>query len=308
LGRLKKLEIVNIKTGKIVISWADSQQLETIDCQQDSDSDNREFLRDSRNNSGNSESILGSQNELQDLRINSDISENRRLEPSPDNDSGSSQTIQTVQNVQTIQTERAACENEIENKQRQVEEQITAEERPSCHTKSTLTPLSNVLADGAYKPRGRGANRIRPLENPAPNSIQGTAPHPKVPVKEQPPRTENDSHKRANSVNDCSLPQDLKNKLEELEIPLDAKVRKAISRHHILRAYGAAAHVERTRATIDNPRGVFLFQLPRQPLEQLGTRGKVITARDMGGYTLAHLQKMYPDSWQSAAVAFGLEF
>jgi hypothetical protein len=278
LGRLKKLEIVNIKTGKIVISWADSQQLETIDCQQDSDSDNREFLRDSRNNSGNSESILGSQNELQDLRINSDISENRRLEPSPDNDSGSSQTVQTLQKVQTLQTEKAACENEIENKQRQVEEQVTAEERPSCHTKSTLTPLSNVLAD------------------------------PKDPVKEQPPRTENDSHKRANSVNDCSLPQDLKNKLEELEIPLDAKVRKAISRHHILRAYGAAAHVERTRATIDNPRGVFLFQLPKQPIEQLGTRGKVITARDMGGYTLAHLQKMYPDSWQSAAVAFGLEF
>jgi hypothetical protein len=75
-----------------------------------------------------------------------------------------------------------------------------------------------------------------------------------------------------------------------------------------LRAYGAAAHVERTRATIDNPRGVFLFQLPRQPLEQLGTRGRVITARDMDGYTLAHIQKMYPHSWQEAAVAFGLEF
>ena len=126
--------------------------------------------------------------------------------------------------------------------------------------------------------------------------------------KDQPPRYENDSQKTANSVNECDLPQDLKNKLEELEIPLDAKVRKAIARHHISQTYGAAAHVERTRATIDNPRGVFLFQLPRQPLEQLGTRGQVRTARDFVGYTIEHIQKMYLHNWQSAVLAFGLEF
>ncbi|MBE9168659.1 hypothetical protein IQ238_14480 [Pleurocapsales cyanobacterium LEGE 06147] len=304
LGRLKKLEIVNIKTGKIVISWADCENTalparelgsRAQRTQQAENSDNPESLWDSGEDSGNSESILGSQNKLQDLRINSDISENCGSEPLSNKDSGSSQTLQTSQKLQTLQTERAASENEMEDKRATVEKQVKqASERPSSKTKSTFTPLFNVLAD------------------------------PKIPVKEKPPRTENDceitesparelgsrarlAQKRVNSVNECDLPQDLKNKLEELEIPLDAKVRKAIARHHISQAYGAAAHVERTRATIDNPRGVFLFQLSRQPIEQLGTRGQVRTARDFVGYTIEHIQKMYPHNWQEAARYFGLE-
>ncbi len=59
---------------------------------------------------------------------------------------------------------------------------------------------------------------------------------------------------------------------QELEIPLDNQVRKAIASHHISQAYGAAAHVENTWDSINNPRGVFLFQLPKQPIEQLGSR------------------------------------
>ncbi len=68
------------------------------------------------------------------------------------------------------------------------------------------------------------------------------------------------------------LPEDLKEKLQELEIPLDKQVRKAIASHHISQAYGACAHVENTWDTINNPRSVFLYQLPKQPIEKLGSR------------------------------------
>jgi hypothetical protein len=115
------------------------------------------------------------------------------------------------------------------------------EENKDEKTQPDLTSISNILAQPPTQPEVTGAQKAA-LPSPAPTNL----------VKDQPPRTENDSQNRVNSVNDCSLPQDLKNKLEELEIPLDAKVRKAISRHHISQAYGAAAHVERTRATIDN--------------------------------------------------------
>ena len=68
------------------------------------------------------------------------------------------------------------------------------------------------------------------------------------------------------------IPSDLKEKLLELEIPLDSKVISAIASHDISQAYGAVAHVENTWDTITNPRGVFLFQLPKQPIEKLGSR------------------------------------
>ena len=68
------------------------------------------------------------------------------------------------------------------------------------------------------------------------------------------------------------IPEDLKEKLRSLEIPLDNKVISAIASHDISQAYGAVAHVENTWETITNPRGVFLFQLPKQPIEKLGSR------------------------------------
>ncbi len=68
------------------------------------------------------------------------------------------------------------------------------------------------------------------------------------------------------------IPEELKEKLLELEIPLDNKVISAIASHDISQAYGACAHVENTWETITNPRGVFLFQLPKQPIEKLGSR------------------------------------
>jgi hypothetical protein len=98
----------------------------------------------------------------------------------------------------------------------------------------------------------------------------------------------------------------LKNNLEELEIPLDSKVLKAISSHHISQAYGAVAHVEKTWEIIDNPKSIFLYQLPKQLQERLGCQGDVRTARDFGGYTIEHLKKMYGNKWQKAARHYGV--
>jgi hypothetical protein len=105
----------------------------------------------------------------------------------------------------------------------------------------------------------------------------------------------------------CSIPQDLVNKLEELEIPLDSAVRKAIASHHLSQAYGAAAHVERTWETIDNPRGVFLYQIKRQPIEKLGPTGRVYTASDFGDVSLDQLKHLYPKTWREAAKHYGIE-
>ena len=69
-----------------------------------------------------------------------------------------------------------------------------------------------------------------------------------------------------------SIPEDLKEKLRELEIPLDKRVLDAIASHDISQAYGAAAHVENTWETVGNAKSIFLFQLPQQPIEKLGSR------------------------------------
>jgi hypothetical protein len=105
---------------------------------------------------------------------------------------------------------------------------------------------------------------------------------------------------------DDDIPQELKAKLENLSIPLDNRVRSAIASHHISQAYSAIAHIENTRETISNPRGVFLFQINKQPVEPMGSRGREYKASDFNGYTLERIKSMYPNSWREAAVYFGL--
>ena len=105
--------------------------------------------------------------------------------------------------------------------------------------------------------------------------------------------------------NDFQIPQELRAKLEELQIPMDDKVKKAIANHDISQAYGAVAHVERTWETIDNPRGVFLFQIGRQPVEQMGSRLPVRTAAE-SGFTLEYIKKIYPNNWHSGGEALRL--
>jgi hypothetical protein len=106
-------------------------------------------------------------------------------------------------------------------------------------------------------------------------------------------------------INKDEIPEDLKNKLEELEIPFDKKVRNAIASHHISQAWGAVNHIENTWETIENPRGVFLYQIGKQPVEPIGTRVKEYVPSDI---TLDYLKFMYPNSWKEAASHFGIDW
>ncbi|MDJ0617062.1 MAG: hypothetical protein QNJ63_10000 [Calothrix sp. MO_192.B10] len=254
LGKLRKLEIINIKTGKVVVQWVSSQQTELIDCQQAVDSDNPELITES-------------QNELRDFRTDSGTSETQDSKPLPLEDSGS---LQTLQNIQTNQT--GAVEK--------IEEEATpAEPTPQVKQQNQESSPTDVTTSGSSF-----------------THISNTLPSPQKP---QQGRTSAPTEK------DSQIPQDLRNKLEGLEIPLDGRVRKAIASHHISQAYGAVAHIERTWETINNPRGVFLFQISRQPVEPMGARLPVKTAAD--DLTLEYLKRMYPNNWQDAAAHFGLE-
>jgi hypothetical protein len=220
LGKLKQKKIVDIKTGKVVISWTNNLEEE---------SESLEDLRNVRKDSEISENSLETQNKLSDSRINSEESEKRSLEVLPDIDPNSHQTIQTNSNLQTNQTYEVDGEKEEETADRTNvdDERVTEKDEPN----TVMSSLSDVLAT--------------PLEN------EEDKPSPK-PGKVS---------KKIKSVNYSNIPQDLRNKLEELEITLDSKVLKAISSHHISQAYGAAAHVEKTWETIDNPKSIFLYQI-----------------------------------------------
>ncbi len=51
-------------------------------------------------------------------------------------------------------------------------------------------------------------------------------------------------------------------------ITIDEQVKRTILDHDISQAYGAIKHVENTWETINNPRGVFLFQIPKQRVQK----------------------------------------
>ena len=103
------------------------------------------------------------------------------------------------------------------------------------------------------------------------------------------------------------IPADIKEKLQQLQIPLDERVRGAINKYHRSQILGAIDHVRDTWETINDPKKIFLYQLPKQKVEQLGTRGKVYRAASEGGYSIERIKKMYPFNWREAAKHFGVE-
>ncbi|MCT7975244.1 helix-turn-helix domain-containing protein [Laspinema olomoucense] len=82
---------------------------------------------------------------------------------------------------------------------------------------------------------------------------------------------------------ETNLTEEVRDRLAGFRIPLDKKVVEAIEKHHISQVYAALGHIEATWETIENPRGVFLFQLPKQPIEKLGSRLPFYTAEDAPG-------------------------
>lgn len=64
----------------------------------------------------------------------------------------------------------------------------------------------------------------------------------------------------------------LHQRLRELGIPLDQKIREAIDKYGQSRAWQAIAHVEATLETIRSKYGVFLYQISKEPPEQPRSR------------------------------------
>ena len=222
--------------------------------------------------------IVKSDSELSAPAKNSQLRQNQSLKSLKNGASDSPQTIQTLQTNQTGAGEQV--KSHLPQQRRSLKAKVKSEVEASVKSQDSssstneLSSLSDVL---------EGATSLKSDKSSAPVTQNTT--------KDSTP---------------WDIPQDLRNKLEELEIPLDARVLKAIASHHNSQAYGAVAHIENTRETINNPRGVFLFQISRQPIESVGSRGRVMTARDFDGYTVEHLKKMYPNNWREAAVHFGV--
>ena len=95
IAKLDDEKVINIKYGKVVIKWANSQEDEPIDSQEDDNSGNPESLRKSRKNSEFSGRVLDSQKRFRKSRKNSESSENQPPDPLPAKDSKTPHTIQT---------------------------------------------------------------------------------------------------------------------------------------------------------------------------------------------------------------------
>lgn len=234
--------------------------------------------------------ILESNSKISDLdsevsELDSKISEFVASEPLPNQDSSSLQTLKTLK---TNQTRVAGEKNEEEENAPTDIITEPVQPVPPTNAPSTTTLVENQNRESSTKDINTSGSitHISKILTSTPNPRERKNPAP---------------------INKNSqIPQELKNKLEELEIPLDSRVKKAIASHDISQAYGAVAHIERTWETISNPRGVFLFQISKQPIEPLGPRLPVKTASDWG-YTLEDIKKMYPYNWKDAAVHFGVE-
>lgn len=242
IARLKELGILNIRSGKVVIDWVQPGKQETEEIEEveeiavnENPAPKISELREESGDSQNCDKILKVEKKFSEVRKNSQSCENRGLKPLSDI---GSETLQTLQNFQTNQTKRLEKtffqEEEQQPKEKLVQETVQQQEvKEEKNLVSKAIEVEEVPRDVVHK-----VTKII-----------------------------SDGGKKS-----ADIPLDLKEKLEELEIPLDNQVKQAIANHDISQAYGAASHVENTWDSINNPRGVFLFQLPRQPIEKLGSR------------------------------------
>ena len=244
IAKLKELGILNIKSGKLVIDWVkplsqsqeQTQKEEAIandsNCVPNTEGSNC-VAKEQNDDYQIEQKIIRSDNRLSDSAENYPIRENEKLKALVDIDSGISQTLQNFQTSQTGE------EKSFSQKQESKSEQVVQDS-----VQATEVEL-NVIADqdngSVEQSRREVVQKKTKIISPSKNSS-------------------------------TSIPEELVRKLEELSIPLDNKVRKAIAKHDISQAYGACRHIENTWDSISNSRSIFLYQLPKQPVEKLGSR------------------------------------
>lgn len=231
IAKLKDLGILNIKSGKLVIDWVikpENQDTEAV-AEDIAIDDNPQPIQ----NYQIEQKIIRSDNFFSDPAEDSQIRENRTLQPLQNIACSISQTLQKIQTDQTRGGEEKKSDQEAVQKlvlKSEVKEEVTSDKSNESVRQAT--------ADVAQKKTK------------------------KIPARK----------KRCEPRQSADIPIDLKERLEELEIPLDDRVRTVIASHHVSQAYGACAHCENTRDSITNIRSVFLYQLPKQPVEKLGSR------------------------------------
>jgi hypothetical protein len=98
----------------------------------------------------------------------------------------------------------------------------------------------------------------------------------------------------------------LRQRFDALGIQINSRVLLAIQHYHPSQVTAALNHVESNFDLIRSPLAIFLFQLPKQPIEHHRSLLPVYSARDFSGFTLQHLKAMYLSHWQGAALHFGL--
>ncbi len=273
IAKLKDLKLLAIKTGKLIISWivgsddneTDNNPKDTDNITEDNKSENKEVINEELSDPANDyqirESIIKSENSLSDPANDYQIRKNRGLKALADI---APACLQTIQNFQKIQTN-----------QKEVEQNNSFKEEVNQERK--LIKLNHQVAQSE-------SNQDNSKE-----IHKGTT---KVKEKKVVP---------ARVVRKTSkIPDELKERLETLGIPLDEQILSAIAEHDISQAYGAAAHIENTFDTIKNPRGVFLFQLPKQKIEQLGARLPEI-GRQMAEENQAWDKEMATDEYKQTS-------
>ena len=264
IAKLKDLCILAIKAGKIIVEWILKPKAEQLSIplsdekpsKKQSTSDEPSFKTEpiadpwddeppKNFDYQNGKKIIKFDNELSDRKEDYQIRKNRGLKSLSDIGSELSQTLQTDQTNQTAE-EKNFCTNSRVSQNECVNSEESKTVSYSDETKAV--EVENVPRDVTHKK----AKIISPSKSDA------------TPRRR---KTQGNAHQDS-----FALPTDLAEKLRELGIPLDKRVLDAIASHDISQAYSAAAHVENTWETINNPKSVFLFQLPQQPIEKLGSR------------------------------------
>ena len=247
-------------------------------------------VSETRTQSQNCKSSLKNENLFSEMRKQSQNCENQS--PKPPSDKGYN-SPQTIQNIQTIQTATEEGKKVIsENSSSEISENVLNRDS-----------LSSVASHS--RPRDRAQERED--ESPQPmSSLSNVLTHTTEIKNGQLNLNRPAIQTPKQHSQNTSIPDDIKEKLQQINIPLDERVRGAINKYHPSQILGAIDHVRDTWETINDPKKIFLYQLPKQKVEQLGTRGKVYRASDEGGYSIERIKKMYPYNWREAAKHFGV--
>lgn len=184
------------------------------------------------------ESFTTQKNHFQKFVNGSQNLEIQHPEPMPDKDLSSPKTIKTVQTLQTGQGVDEKVNKEVGQDEVSSPSATTQEELPKEVVEKQINKQEKKDIKYTVLPNHREKKKVPPAV------IQKK----------------------------YDIPDDLLEKLKMFEIKTSEEVLVKISEHHISQAYCAVAHIENTFETIRDKTAVFLYQLPKQPIEKLGQR------------------------------------